>query len=292
MGGRPDVLEPLGIESGRHTFLEALLPIGYEQYWFATDYVILMLISPFLNRLLHALRREQLQRALALSTLIWFVIPTITSLLHLVEPTIIVAKYDFREIIWFVVLYLYAGYICMYGTQDGDYWRNLLLAGLSYLFIILFGSAMIYTGHVTDNDIFNQNVLALASDYSLAVLICGIELLVGVIKIPPHTNRVVNMIGASTFAVYLLHDNNLSRGILWKYLLSLPESVYDTPYLLPHMLITVVAVFAIGCIIDILRRYTVERAYMRLVDGAAPYVRPVAMHVAGWLESVVDGLLR
>lgn len=57
----------------------ALLPIG-AMSWFAQNFLVLYLLTPFINRVLHWLQHKYYVMLLALATLFWFVIPTALNL--------------------------------------------------------------------------------------------------------------------------------------------------------------------------------------------------------------------
>lgn len=115
----------LHVHAGRGELLHSILPIGYEQYWFVTDYIVLMIVSPLLNLLLDILSKRQLLSVLAVATVFWSIIPTLTD-----------AEYAYTEMIWWFVLYLYAGYIRRYVDLVGNGWKNITLGILA---LVIYG---------------------------------------------------------------------------------------------------------------------------------------------------------
>lgn len=60
--------------------------------------------------------------------------------------------------------------------------------------------------------------------------------------------------------IYLIHDNELMRPLIWRQLW--PNTDYlSAPYL--HALCKILAVFAVCLLIDLLRRATVERVFLK-----------------------------
>ena len=70
----------LGLDTvtSKNTML-ALLPIG-AMSWFAQNFLVLYLLTPLINRVLHWLQHKYYVMLLAISTVIWFVIPTALNL--------------------------------------------------------------------------------------------------------------------------------------------------------------------------------------------------------------------
>ena len=84
----------------------ALLPIG-AMSWFAQNFLVLYLLTPLINRVLHWLQHKHYVMLLAISTLIWFVIPTALNLWSDLPHTTFCCKHIFS----FIVFYSMAAYI-------------------------------------------------------------------------------------------------------------------------------------------------------------------------------------
>ena len=85
---------------GRMALLEHLMPLCTSRWWFASCYLLLYLLSPFLNRLLGALRREEYLRLLGLGLVFWCLLPCLTGY-----------AIDKGQVGWFVLLYALAGFL-------------------------------------------------------------------------------------------------------------------------------------------------------------------------------------
>ena len=64
-----------------------------------TDYILLMLLSPFLNQFIKKISRDNLIKLIIFSLIIWSIYPSITGF-----------SFDFN-IIWFIILYLIGSFI-------------------------------------------------------------------------------------------------------------------------------------------------------------------------------------
>ena len=58
-------------------FGQGLLPISHSAYWFMTCYIILMLFSPYLNKLIKGLSKKSFSKIVLLSLFLWSIVPTI-----------------------------------------------------------------------------------------------------------------------------------------------------------------------------------------------------------------------
>ena len=71
--------------------IHVLFPLSFEQWWFASVYFVLFLLSPFLNRLLKSINQKSFFGLLFMMFVIWSVI-----------PSILLCDYLKNELIWFV----------------------------------------------------------------------------------------------------------------------------------------------------------------------------------------------
>lgn len=57
--------------------IKTFFPLAYNQYWFITVYLYILLLAPFINKFLNSLSKENYNKLLAILTIIFAVIPTI-----------------------------------------------------------------------------------------------------------------------------------------------------------------------------------------------------------------------
>lgn len=271
----------MDLDISSHTVIEAFLPIGSSTYWFATDYVILMIVSPWLNVLLHRLSRQQLLLGLILITIIWSVL-----------PCILTADYGVNYLVWCLVLYIYAGYIRLYGGKGHRDRLNLYMGIAAYGVVIASDIIMLAIGHITGIELFIDRADRLSEFNSPFILLSGIGLLLYFLKLPPRSNRIVNMISSATFGVYLIHDHHQLRVVIWNAILGMPDSIYSKNYLPLHMILSVIVIFALCVVIDLIRQRTVEHLYMAVVDRIQRRIVAVYERHLGRIEDMMDRLLQ
>ena len=79
-------------------------------------------------------------------------------------------------------------------------------------------------------------------------------------------NKVINNVAASTFGVLLIHANSdTMRKFLW-YDVFDGTKYYGTAILYVHAILSVIIIFAICILIDILRRMTLEKVFLEKID--------------------------
>lgn len=236
------------------TIIRSLLPLLFSMYWFATCYIVLMFISPFLNYTIKTFTKKHLQKLIITLIILWCLIPTFLK----TEP-------GYSQFVWFVTLYLIASYTKLYFPHRINIKKHLFVAVISI--IILLGSVVTFNiiGNFTGISLFLDKSIIFLRENNLLILIISIELFLVFLGIKPFYSKFINIIGCSTFGVYLIHDNYLMRAYLWKTIFR-NSDYYHSKYLILHAICTIIIVY-IGCtVIEIIRQNTFEKIWMIYVD--------------------------
>lgn len=257
--GVPLVLGAVGcIDLGALSFgekLTILLPIEQEHYWFATSYVMLYLLAPILSAAVKHMEEKQLR-----ITIIALV--TMFGGLKSINPYLIPwDKYGY-DVLWFICLFLTAGYIKLYGIK----WFDTKLRSVgTYVAAVLatWGIAAIcgYICRITGKLEYYMD-MSYAYNY-VTVYIASIALFYTFKHMENIDSKIVNRLASYTFGVYLLHENIEIRQ-MWPEWLGITHVDGGILQVL-HLIFCVVTVFAAGAVVDALRS-GIFKAFMRLGD--------------------------
>ena len=225
-------------------FLKTIIPVTTLQYWFITCYIPLMLISPFISKMIVSNSKKSNTKLLLILS---FFTLTFLTINNTVFP---LGKINTggNNLIWFIYLFIVGGYIREYEP----FIKKTKL--LSYLFVILLllFSIKRTVGHLTTGAetffaIHNNGITFIFSLLSF-LIIKNIKL---------NTNNVINKtlikIAPYTFGVYLIHDNFFIRDILWYRNLFQFENHFNTYYFVPYLLAISILIFSICVVIDKMR---------------------------------------
>lgn len=252
--------------------IKMFVPVGYTQYWFVTDYIMIMLLSPVLNLTISIIPKKMYEKLLIILTLLWSI-----------SPSLISATYGYTDLGWLIVLYFFAAYIKKYiNTDNCNSYKHFVIAVISYSLIVLSSVCFIYLGDITNIDLFKNNIGRFSAQNSPLVLITSIELLIAFLKIKPKSNRIINLLASAAFGIYLIHDNNIVRHYLWIKVLRNPE-FYFSKYLILHAIFSIAVVYCVCTLIDILRQYTIERIFLKIVDK---YLKSIEDKVYNLIENI------
>ena len=89
-----------------------LFPVTFGEYWFVTCYLLLFILSPFLNILVKNLKKEDYKKLLMILTIVF------VFLKFFIPETFTFDKTSGYGIIWFIILYLFSGYIRLHYVSN------------------------------------------------------------------------------------------------------------------------------------------------------------------------------
>ncbi len=221
-------------------------PFGTEHYWFATAYLVMYLFAPFLAAGIEKMKRRDLQILLVFLFAVFSLEKTVLPLYLATDRY----GYDFG---WFLCLFVAAGYIRLYGISWLD--RQSHAAGLyalSCVLIWLFSLAANTVGGKMETFVHYANMLY---TYNHLLCVTGAVSLFYVFKNmrvrEGHFAEAVRKLAPYTFGVYLLHEHILVRYEWMKWLGV--EKVKESFLFVPHLLLCVAAVYAVGTAVDFVR---------------------------------------
>lgn len=193
------------------SIVAVFLPVTRQEYWFATIYIGLCCLMPFLNILVRAMERKQFQCLLIMGTILLSVI-----------PTFLYAQSWLNEggaygILWFMFLYLIGAYIRKYYRAGNKkawicYAAAILVVPVTKYIILFIGTMqnIISMDKVSKiSEVFYRFNSLPALIASVAIFICfaGIKF--------DRTIKWINIVSGATFGVYLIHNNRNIAHYLW-----------------------------------------------------------------------------
>lgn len=243
-----------------YDWLNYVLPIETEHYWFATAYLIMYLFAPLLAAGVKAVERRTLQIIIGVMALFFCVWKSV------VPATLATDRYGY-DYGWFLFLFLIAAYIRLYGVPKLEKKRNaaILYVGMSLgIFALTIVSGILaevlppFAYYMDMPDTYNH-ILCLLSSIGLFMLFKNMKPWEG------RTAGVIRRLAPYTFGVYLLHEHILVRN-QWMQWLRV-DKVWGSWMFIPHMIGCVVAVYAAGTAVDWVRAWVFRGVKKLFVRG-------------------------
>jgi len=260
--------------------LTFLAPVGMQHNWFASFYIMLYCLSPFLAILVKKVSKKQLQACIVI---LLFLFTKVYSLLFPWAKPIDDNGYG---IIWMICLFIIAGYIKLYVPITGAWRKKIgwyaLCSILTFASYLVINTFYFTTGKLGDftKILFNYNSPTTAFA-SIALFLAFLNMGQKKTKVAtkqfeqqiskepqtsleqktsleqvdekPFFKKAVLFIASLTFGIYLIHDHILLRG-LWKTLWKVPEA-FERKYFILHFAGVVLVVFIACGIIEAIRQW-------------------------------------
>lgn len=275
---------------------KAALPLVSGEYWFITNFVALMVVSPFLNLLFDRLSRRGKSRLAAIGFVTISVLPTLTTFNPLGS-----------DLLWFFYLYLVGGWIreLMEGAEGADALASALArdggdgaaadrdaawaktAGASGALVWLDparltlrvgGGPMAVAGILVSWAAIAAICCAQAWfgfdrvnaqypvwQYMIPTFLASTGMLVAFARLAMAPSRTVNNLAKCALGVYLIHDNPFVRAWLWPHF----AAVYalGPAAIIGASLLAAVGVYAFGAAVDSLRIALLEKPLFRWLNS-------------------------
>lgn len=230
--------------------LKAFTPITSTMYWFATVYICLYILSIFLNKFLKNLNKKEHLTLIIFLFIMFSFIPTIS---------IYGAWLNFGNgygIAWFIVLYVVAAFIRKY-YKTKNISKKLVINYILFTlfipiskFILVWLQSTILSGFISTETIKILE-FKIYSYNSIFVFLSSVYLFLIFLNYKPRFfKKIILTISPLTFAVYLIHENEFLKGILWSYI----NPINNIKYFFIHLPVTVLSIFVICIVIDFIRK--------------------------------------
>lgn len=212
--------------------------------WFPIIYIILYLSIPYINKSVHNYTKKDLRKLIAIMVIFFSIWPTVFT-----KVTVSDGGYG---IINFVMLYLIIYYIKKY-TNYND------VKVYKLFFIWIASTAITIVFSFISGRAWNYN--------SIFVILASVSLFMMFIRLEINRNKALSYISSFSLSTYIIHENQFITQ--WIYRGVFRSDYYShTNLLLANILISIVSIFIVCMVIEIVRRflfkYTIDKILNKL----------------------------
>lgn len=176
----------------------SFFPIFFNRYWFITIYLIMFVLSPYLNIVIKNISKRN---HLKLMTTLFF-INCVWQFIYEIDH--VGANYGY-SVFHFLFLYFVAAFLGKYGNLIKDFDKHVYLTAFLGLTLINTIGSYITSGEINRFFWYNSPVIVLSS-FCLFMFFKKINF----------QSETVNNVSKYTLGVYLIHEHFLVRPLLWK----------------------------------------------------------------------------
>lgn len=231
-------------------------PILFSHYWFVSAYFILIILSPFINKFLLSLSRDEYRNFIVVIVVLFVILDG--------GIPLVFQGISEGRLLPVLLMYIFAGYIKRFVNEKNiGCIKHYICAIICYLLLFLSFYFLTFWGQIRNNGwVLENRYFYRDLNSPLVVLIC-IELFIGIINTDIRPSKLINEIAKCTFGVYLIHTNRLVSKFL-RY--CFPIYLEKRSLLIFLYSISAVITIYLGCtLIDLIRRKTIEKVWSNVV---------------------------
>ena len=226
------------------------LPFIGRALWFASAYISLMLLAPWLKRALE-LEERSLRKLVIISTLLVSGVCTLPD----AQDTYIC------HFLWFIYVFILIGYLKKHLGIENI--KNKNLPYIALLVGIIIYSALV-GGIAWEDNLGKLGAVGcrLSTQYlmdfkTLPNFIASILIFYFFLHLDIGSKGWINFLAKSSFAVYVIHQTPAFYPMLWTKLCR-AESWLNSSYYLLYVVVVVLAIYIFGVVVDSLRRVIIR----------------------------------
>lgn len=232
--------------------IKTLIPLYSVGTGFTGSYLVFYLFIPYLNLLIKAMNQVQHLTLTGLCILTGTIFQTFLKI-----PA------AFTYVGWFMALYFIASYISLYPEDYFDN-KHLWAIVLSVSLLLSWGSVIIGAGMYARWGTSIYYFVADSNKFLAVITAISAFLFFKNLNLGYHS--VINKVAASAFGVLMIHANSdTMRRWLWRDLLD-NVGAYDSRYFVIHALFSVIGIYVICTLVDMVRIKCLEKPFFDCYD--------------------------
>lgn len=228
----------------------SLFPTLFDEYWFVSSYIILYLLTPFINRFLRDVDRNTYRQLILLEIILWSLIPFFTI-------RISTGMY-FTQFLWMLVTYTIGAYIGLYHDDLSNktviikfninwisvFWICIFIDAIYIIFTVLIGR--------WNPTFLYYSIYASYGSNSPIIIIGAIGIFLYFINIDMGSIKWINSLAASSLPVYMLHENKWFSSWFWRRAVSYSRMM-SMPLIILYSLFLILAIYILGHAVNQIR---------------------------------------
>lgn len=228
------------------------LPMLFGANWFVSCYLIFSLFIPFINRFLLSIDKREYEKFLLMMFLALIVLPAGK----------MVTFFTNAPILFFGFVYACGGYLRLHGakwTAPGMHRRHLR----NFMILLVIVLASIVALDAVGLFLHKESLLKVGNPVIKVLEVpLAISLFLYFLTRPYFYSAWINRVAGTVLGIYLIHDNDLMRKLIWDYIVPNLDFIHSSWYVLFYVG-KVLAVFFVCVLIEMARKAWLEPVVSR-----------------------------
>lgn len=225
---------------------QIFFPIINNTYWFVSSYIILLFISPILNKLIKISNRRYVILYILLITVVWSILPTYFHQNWM---------RGINNIEIFILLYCIGGLIRLYPIQNKCIVKIKIFSVISVISIILSEIIIKTSGVQLPVDFYAFSI------EKTPIIISSILIFITFLHISFHLSKFWHSVSQSVFSVYLIHMGHAGYFIYFD--LFNNEKIINSILFTPWLIVSWLTIFFSCIIIDKIRILIISKTIIQ-----------------------------
>lgn len=246
------------------TFKDGFLlffPVILNKYWFITVYILVYILSPYLNIFIKSMNRKTFLRFIITTLILWCIIPTFFGLFfNSTEKMLYYSRF-----IWFIIMYCVGAYIKLYSLKSFEKISKCFISALISFLIMLIGIVIIYKFSDVFKKIGTTEIAYFWPPNTLPMFILSISIFEIFLKIKMNSCKIINILASTTLGIYMIHDGVLNRYIWDKIFMT--KQHLNNKYFLIYIVGTTIIIYLLGTIVDLIRQLIEKNTIKRILNS-------------------------
>ena len=251
----------LGYDYTEQDLYSTITPWLSNTWWFATTYLFMLALSPFINKVIYSIDRKSHLKLIIGLVAVWSIVGSLLN------------RYlEYTDLGWFITLYIVAAYVRLYPESlKKSSHSYFVIAFIIYCLLLAVEYAIDMTGFIIP--FLGGEDYVIHNNASNSIFIASISLFVflGFTKWDCVCISRINCIAATMFGVYLLHDHPLVRSTLYSKVFQCSNYTFSE-YLIGYILLVASIILIIGIIVELFRIRLIAPIYEKNVQKYEAYI--------------------
>lgn len=234
--------------------IKETIPIYFGNNWFVSCYIIFSLFIPFINKFLNSLNKKQYIIFILLLFIFYSFLPNFKA------NTFMQCSFIFFGLVYSIGAYLKLYFNKYVENIYSKKYIRLFLIQICIIVVIIIIFDMLAI-------IISKDILIKLSNPFINILSIpiAVALFLYFLSMKPIYNKNINNISGTILGIYLIHDNNLMRIIIWDYIFPNMDYINSNFFVL-FFVIKVCLIFLICSFIEFLRKRYLEPIFVKMLD--------------------------
>lgn len=242
----------VGAQPSTFQVISAFFPFIRKSLWYITSYISVLLIAPFLKKLMDVLDK---QSQLKLIVVLTFLVPFMSTISKMMDTYLC-------SITWFIYILLLVTYYKSNQSFDKIKKEFFMIAGLSIYILLVMGRLICQLSGQNQLFVLGDTVLGqYLGDYkSIPNFLCSCLIFIYFTKFELR-NKTINNVAQNTLDVYIIHQVPVFYPVMWN--MFRPYTWQQSNYFGFYYTVIVASVFIICTVIGRVREQYLEPIWCR-----------------------------